>query len=493
MNPLTVILKILPVTLLMACAAAPPMRRADIGLPPTFRNGQEIAAVPEGSADTRWWTGFRDPLLTRIIDRALAGNTDVAAAAARIDIARAAVARAGGALAPQISLGAAAASAHDSRLSPFGEAARAAGLPRDYQTYSLGPQASWELDLFGGLRYARRAAVAEAQATVISNAAVRLAIAAEAAEAYLDLRGMQAELQLLEAQENTQSRLLELVRLRVQQGVSADRDQERALADLERVRASKPAVRSRVDAQIYRLDVLMGAPAGTDYGELEEPQPQPLAPPPAGDASPAGLMRRRPDIVVAERHLAAATARIGAARAEYYPHLNFNGLAGFESVDAGRLFETPAQQGAALLGLRWRLFDFGRVDAELAIARGAEAEALAAYRSTVLQATADVETALSRFAQSRSAAAVLSRQIAALTLARDEAQTAFEGGVVPLIEVLDADRDLLAARTLLVTVIAEQARAAVASFRSLGGGWTAAQAIGSTVSVPPGNEPGRPM
>ena len=489
MKPLTVILSLVSMTVLAACAAAPPVPRLNVALPPAFQNGGEIAATPAGTTDAEWWIGFHDPLLTRIIDRALTGSTDVATAAARIDVARAAVAQAGAALAPQVALGASAARVHDSRLSPFGEAAHIAGLPRDYETYSLGPQASWELDLFGGLRHARRAAVAVAEAAVISDAAVRLAIAAEAADAYLDLRGLQAQLQLLEQQEDTQSRLLELVRLRVLQGVSADRDQQRATADLERVRALKPALRGGIDAQIYRLDVLMGAPAGTHLRELQEPRAQPLVPLPTGDASPAGLLRRRPDIVVAERHLAAATARIGAARAEYYPHLSFSGLAGFESVDAGRLFETPAQQGAALLGLRWRLFDFGRIDAELAIAHGHEAEALAAYRGTVLQATADVETALSRFAQSRSEAAVLSRQIATLTLARDEAQSAFEGGVVPLSEVLDADRDLLAARTQLATANANQARAAVASFRSLGGGWAGISS--STAAQSSAMRPGR--
>jgi NodT family efflux transporter outer membrane factor (OMF) lipoprotein len=480
---LTVILSLMSLTGLAACATAPPVRRPDVALPPAFHTGRVIAGMPAGSADTRWWTGFQDPLLTRIIDRTLAENTELATAAARIEVARAAVAHAGADLAPRIALGASAASHHDSQLSPFGEAAHIAGLPRDYETYSLGPQASWELDLFGGLRHARLAAVAEAQAASISTVAVRLAIAAEAADAYLDLRGLQAQLRLLDAQEDTQSRLLELVRLRVLQGVSADRDEQRATADLERVRALQPALRAGVEAQIYRLDVLMGSPAGTHLGELEKSQTQPAAPLPTGDASPAHLLRRRPDIVVAERHLAAAMARIGVARAEYYPHLTFNGLVGFESVDAGRLFETPAQQGASLLGLRWRLFDFGRVDAELLMAHGREAEALAAYRGTVLQATADVETALSRFAQIRSEAAVLSRQIAALTLARDEAQSAYEGGVVPLIEVLDANRDLLSAKTQLATANAEQARAAVASFRSLGGGWTTDQSLGSSAGT----------
>ena len=120
------------------------------------------------------------------------------------------------------------------------------------------------------------------------------------------------------------------------------------------------------------------------------------------------------------------------------PHLTFNGLLGFDSVDSPSLFSSAAMQSEAVAGLRWRLFDFGRVDAEVAIARGREAEALAAYRSTVLRATEDVEVALSQFVESRSEAAVLKRQIAALARARDEAETAYEGGVlrvtVPLVE-----------------------------------------------------------
>jgi outer membrane protein TolC len=145
---------------------------------------------------------------------------------------------------------------------------------------------------------------------------------------------------------------------------------------------------------------------------------------------------------------------------------------GFDSVDTSSLFSSASLQSEALVGLRWRLFDFGRVDAEVTLARGREAEALAAYRATVLHATEAVEVALSQFVESRSEAEVLARQIAALARARDEAQTAYEGGVLPLLEVLEADRDLLTARDRLVTTNANEARAAVASFRALGGGWT---------------------
>jgi NodT family efflux transporter outer membrane factor (OMF) lipoprotein len=458
--------------MLAGCAVGPAYRRPDMELPQSFRHGEEIAADPAPSPDAVWWAGFHDPVLTQVIDRTLAQNLDLAAAAARLTEARAAAALSGAALLPHGSLAAAASSSHDSLTSPIGEVAHAVGAPRNYETYSAGSQASWEVDLFGSLRRAREAAGADAQAAEVSQAAIRIAISAEAADAYLELRGLQAQLRLADSQEETQSHLVDLVRLRVGQGVSSDRELQRIVGELERVRALKPALRAAIDAGIYRLDVLMGTPAGTHHDELAIEASQPSPPHPAGGVAPADLMQRRPDIVVAERHLAAANARIGAAVAEYYPHVTFNGLLGFESVDAGTLFTSAARQSAVLAGLRWRLFDFGRVDAEVAIARGRDQEALAGYRTAVLQATADVEAALSRFVESRSEAEILRRQITALTHARDEAQTAYEGGVLPLIEVLDADRDLLAARDQLAAANANEARAAVASFRALGGGWT---------------------
>jgi NodT family efflux transporter outer membrane factor (OMF) lipoprotein len=457
---------------LTACAVGPAYQHPAMELPRTFRNADEIVAAPAASPDGTWWAGFHDPLLTQIIERTLAQNLDLAAAAARVAQARATAALAGAALLPRGDLVASASTARDSLTSPLGEIAHAVGAPRNYRTYAAGAQASWELDLFGSLRRRRDAARADAEAAETGQAAIRIALSAEAADAYLHLRGLQAQLTLAKSQEETQLRLVDLVRLRLGEGVSSDRELQRASGELERVRALEPALRAAIDAEMYRLDVLMGTPAGTHHDELAAEAEQPTAPQPVGSVAPADLMQRRPDIAAAERHLTAANARIGAAIAEYYPHLTFSGLTGFESVDAGSLFTAAAQQSGALIGLRWRLFDFGRVDAEVAMARGRDEEALAAYRGTVLRATEDVEAALSQFIESRSEAEVLRREITALTRAREEAQTAYEGGVLPLLEVLDADRDLLAARDRLAAANAGEARAAVASFRALGGGWT---------------------
>ncbi len=186
---------------------------------------------------------------------------------------------------------------------------------------------------------------------------------------------------------------------------------------------------------------------------------------------PAELLQRRPDVIAAERRLAASSARIGVATAEYYPKLSLSALLGFESLSAGKLFTASAFQPAAIAGLRWRLFDFGRVDAEVAQAKGVNAEVLANYRKSMLRATEDVENAIIALTQLELQSKELDTEVDAHARARGAAEEAFKGGAVSLFEVLEEDRLLLAARDQQARVRADNARAAVATFRALGGGW----------------------
>jgi outer membrane protein TolC len=184
------------------------------------------------------------------------------------------------------------------------------------------------------------------------------------------------------------------------------------------------------------------------------------------------VIRRRPDLIVAERRLAAANARIGVAISEYYPKLPLGALFGSATtISSGNLFTSGANQALGVLGLRWRLFDFGRVDAQIAAARGQEAEALAAYRLAVLRATEDVENAFSALVKREAQVGILTQGESSLARARENADAAYRGGVVSLIEVLDADSNLLQVRDAKAQAQTEAARAAIASFRALGGGW----------------------
>ena len=353
----------------------------------------------------------------------------------------------------------------------MGRVTTALGVPRGYTEYDAGARASWEIDVFGGGRREREAARADLDATVAGSAAVRIAVAAETADAYLTLRALQARLVVAEEQTRNEALLVDLVRQRFDQGIAAEREVNRASAALDGVRASAAPLRAGIAAQLNRIDVLVGEQPGSNRDRLLGTATIPDAPVPAGSAAPGDLLRRRPDVVAAERRLAASTARIGVAVADYYPHVSLTGLLGAASLGPAALFTGNAVQASAGAGLRWRLFDFGRVDAEVAQARGGAAEALAAWRGSVLHAAEDVETALSRLSEAHVERAALERQVAALTTARRQAQDAYQGGVAGLIDVTDADRELLGAADRLAAVRGDEARAAVAAYRALGGGW----------------------
>lgn len=461
------ILLLLATASLGACAVGPDYHAAHLALTPAFTSGL-IAAQ---SAGQPWWHSFGDPLLDRVVERALAQNLDLAAASARVDQARAVAQAAGAALLPTSGATGSAEQDHISRQTPFGAASHQLGFPRDYALYQAGAQASWEVDVFGGLRRGREAARADFAGEQAQNAAMRLSIAAETVDAYLQLRGLQARLQVAQGQLTTEDALVALIRQRVDQGVSADRDLNRALGEQRGIEASLSPLRAGIAGQLNRLDVLMGVQAGTGQADLAAVAIIPLAPDPSGSAMPADLLRRRPDVVAAERRAAAANARIGVAVAEYYPHLSLDGLLGVASVGTGGLFSGKSLQASGTAGLRWRLFDFGRIDAEVARAKGQEAEALALYRGAVLRATEDVETALSRLREERIAVVACQSQVAALTTARDQSRAAYRAGAVALVDVLDADRALLDASDHLASARAGAARASVAAIRALGGGW----------------------
>jgi outer membrane protein TolC len=241
------------------------------------------------------------------------------------------------------------------------------------------------------------------------------------------------------------------------------------------VKASVFELEQNLDGAMNALDILLGQQPGTIRPELATVLPIPMPPHVSSAGGPAELLRRRPDIIAGERRLAASHARINAAVTEYYPKFSLSGLLGTATTGASGLFGGDSIQAAGVLGLRWRLFDFGRIDAEIAAANGRNSEALAAYRLMVLKASEDVENAFSALTQQQARAQAFGEGAASLTRARSSAFAAYKGGIASLLDVLDADRQLLLARDSEIQARAAAARAAVASFRALGGGWCSGQ------------------
>ena len=463
-------------TTLASCAVGPDYHPVPLALG-SFHNAAAIdarsAAAPAPPLD-RWWIGFGDPALTSIVERTLEQNLDLAAALARVDQARAAARGAGAALLPTADAAVQVAPIRQSLESPTGAiASQSPAFDRSITLYDIGVGASWEIDLFGGLRRGAQAARAEAEAAEAAGVGTRITVAAEAADAYFLVRGFQARLTFAREQIATDEHLLALVRLRFAHGDASDLEVAQTEALLAQARGTVPLLVAGLEAELNRLDVLMADQPGTHAAELARAAAIPAIPDiPRGD-EPIDVLRRRPDVIAAERLLAASSAQIGAALGEYYPKISIAGLLGFESVDINHLFRSATFQPQGVAGLRWRLFGFGKIHSEVAAARGAEAEALARFRNSILRAAEDVENAFMLLVQSESRRRELANEVVALQRARDTAETAYRGGVITLTDVLDADRLLLVAQDELAKTRADCARAAVASFRALGGGWCA--------------------
>ena len=456
------------------CSVGPRYHRPTVNMQP-FHNAPSIeartASMPSPPLD-QWWTGFHDPALTRVVKRALDENLDLAAAMTRVEQARAAARGAGARRMPSGNLNASTTTLYQSTESMTGRfAANTPGYSRYQNYYDLGFIASWEADLFGGLKKGAEAATAEAQAAEALQTGTRITVAAEAADAYMQIRGAQARLIFAKDQIATDNHLVELVQQRRDAGVASDRELAQAQAVLSQAKATIPLITVSLEAQLNRLDVLMGAQPGTYAAELTPVADIPDVPEISGFGTPTDLLRRRPDIIAAERMVAASNARIGQALAEYYPKLSLSGIVGSQALAPAHLFEQQGFQPVSVVGLRWRLFDFGTVAAEVKQARGANAEALLQYRSSVLHAAEDVEDAFSLLVQSENRRNEILREIAELQRVRDRSEESYAAGVIGLTDVLDADRQLLAAKDDLAVARESAARAAVGSYRALGGGW----------------------
>ncbi|MEA9563285.1 MULTISPECIES: efflux transporter outer membrane subunit [unclassified Xanthomonas] len=485
MPSLRLLAVLIATSLAAGCAVGPNYARPDAPLLDHYL-GQSALADRQATTQAElatWWAGFNDPDLSRYVGAALEQNLDLAQATARVTQARAGLTAATAALLPSGNISGSATRAYQSLETPLGQVLNSTpDFDRYASVYEANLGASWELDLFGGLRRGRQAAVADYQATEAGAAATRLAVAAQTADIYISIRGLQARLDVAQRQVAAQQGLVAMVMLLHDKGLAAELQLQQAQGALSQAQATVPGLEAGLFAAMNALDVMLGAAPGAHRAELAASKPIPLAPQIADSGSPADLLRRRPDLIAAERRLAASNARIGVAMAEYYPKFSLSGLLGSATALSGaNLFTGDAAQASGVLGLRWRLFDFGRINAQIAQAKGQEAEQLAAYRLAVLRATEDVENAFTALVKREQQAAVLTQGVDALGKARGASALAYEKGTVSLIEVLNADDSLLRASDAQVQARTEAARSAVATFKALGGGWqsgdTAAVAV----------------
>lgn len=471
---------------LFACASQPsptPM----VELPSSWR----AAALDDGGLraallEQGWWRSFDDPVLNRVVEEALAGNLEIEAAAARLQQAAGASRVAASALLPSGTAGASASTQRQSLDDPL---ARIASAFPDYDRtnsfYGLSAAASWELDVFGRLAAGRRAAGANQAAAAADVDGARLTVAAEIATAYITARELQARAGIAKARIGASEALHGLVALRLEEGSASRFEMDQAEADLAASKAVLPVVEAALDETFNRIDLLSGRAPGHAAGLIGDGAiPSALAV--AVEDGPASLLVRRPDVVAAERRVAAADARVAEAITAYYPRLTIQGLVGLLSSGLSGLFSDDAFQAAGSAGLSGRLFDFGAARGGVETARGRTREAVAGYRATILTAAAEAEDGFSRLARGNRHAAELDRSQAALSRANDTARTAYELGGLSLKDALDVQRRLLDVEDAATTARADASRASVGLFRVLGGGWSADRSVRAGISPCPG-------
>ncbi len=454
--------------LLAGCVSVGPDYKAPPVAPVQLQGVADPAFTPV-SPVANWWSQFDDPVLTRLVHDALADNLDLRIAMARVRMARAAFSEQRLDQAPHVTAG----GRQDRRMQPD----PAQGGERVFsESYQLGFDAAWELDLFGRQRRAAEAARADLGAERDNLVDAQVTVAAEVARNYFELRGSQKRIavarQTLLNLRDTQR----LTEARWELGAGSELDVQSSRARLKAIEADIPLLEVAEVQSRHRLAVLVGQrPEALD--ELLQPREVPAFARalPLGDTT--DLLRQRADVRVAERRLAAATARVGVATADLFPRISLSGFVGFLGGDANGLVNGNNKAWSLTPSISWAAFDFGTVRARLRASKAQADGAAAEYEKAVLLALEDTENALHRYAKEQSRLAIIAEQAQAARRAEALAQIRYREGSEDFLSLLDAQRNQLAADDALAAAEATVNVNVVAVYKALGGGVPPSEAL----------------
>lgn len=457
------ILALLGASLLAGCAGtfsppAPAVQAPAVSPPPAWQ--RSLPATAAGAADARWFEQFGDPALPALISAAMAASPDLAQARSRIERARAGLTAAAARLLPSVD---AAASAQRGRNVPGTAAAT---------SLTLGLQAGWEIDLFGGGRAARSAADARLQGAVAGAQQAQIALAAETAGAWVGWRACVQQVEVLQSDSASRAETARLSALRARAGLGAPADDALAQASAAQGRSQVLAQQAACEALLLGLAELTAIDeAGLRRLLAGAPATRPL--PFAVTSVPADLLRQRPDLVDAERALFAAARDIDQARAALLPQVGLAGSIGASRVEVAGSRSSGSTWAIGPLQLTLPIFDAGVRQAQATVALAAYDEAAALYRAALRRAVREVEQALLNLRASSEQAEDTRRAAAGFDASLQAAQARQRAGLASLFELEDARRSSLAARSALIELDRAQAQAWIDLHRALGGGWTA--------------------
>jgi len=464
--PLNVLLSAIIALALAGCAAVgPDYTRVEPDAPEKWHTqlqGGLNPGVLDPETLARWWRSLNDSELSSLEERAVKGNLDLKIAQARILEARALRGISKADFFPTIDASASSTNYRNSENSSSFQ---------EHKLYSVGFDAGWELDIFGGIRRSVEAAQANLEATQMDLYDVLVSLLAEVALNYVEVRTFQTALTVTESNIKSQEETYELNRSRYQAGIINELAVQQSLYSLEQTRSLIPALQTGLEAAKNRLAVLLGEKPGAVHHELAERKPIPVPPVTVAVGVPAEAMRRRPDIRRAERNLAAQTARVGVATADLYPKFHLIGSIGLESVSTGNLLTPDSRAWSITPGVSWNIFRGGAIRQNIKVQSARQEQALIQYESAVLNAQEEVENVLVAYEKQQRRRQSLAAATAAAQKAVQLAQDQYKVGLVDFSNVLDAQRSLLSFQDQLA-----QSNGAVTSnlirlYKALGGGW----------------------
>jgi multidrug efflux system outer membrane protein len=441
------------------CSFAPKYQRPEAGVPAEYRLVKPSEAT--SIADLPWWQLFQDPALQGLIREALAANQDLALATARVAEARALVGVAKADLYPQVSAAATAGYGQPTSDNVFESSPTA--------HYALDAAVAWELDLWGRVRNGRDAALADLLATEDFRHSVVLSLVANVAQAYLELRALDLQLDIAQSNADTRRGTLELFESRAQGGIASDLEVNQARADLAVTLATIPQTEMFIWQKEHQLCVLLGRPPGAIARGLALVEAPVVPELPAG--VPAQLLQRRPDVLAAEQGIIAAGHRVGVAVATRFPALSLSGFVGLQARSVPDLFDPAALAWDTAGSLFAPIFQGGRLRSEEEAARARLEQSVASYRRAVEVALQEVADASAAVLKQRDVRAARQIQVTATTAATELAVARYQGGVSSYLEVLDAQRQQFDAQLNFATAVRDELTSVVQLYRALGGGW----------------------
>ena len=466
--------------MLTACSVGPKYERPAADLPSVWR---DAPSQGQRAPTERWWSIYGDARLDLLVEEALSHNQDLALATARVDEARALLRITDSFRMPAVD---ATASRDRSRLSGRSSMPLQPGTPPESNNYRAQLNVAYEVDLWGRLASASDASRADLLASAAARETVRITLAAEVVRGYYGLIAFDAQLADTRRSLDLRGEGLDLQRTRAKYGLVNDLALRQLEAEVAAARSQLHALEANRTAQELALSVLIGrSPRAITEGAIErsaERGEPTLAVVPAG--LPSDLLLRRPDVAGAEQRLIAANARIAEARAALFPRIALTGYLGSESASLGDLFSGPARIWQLAFGLAQPIFQGGRLFAEVEVVEARERQAVALYQKTLQDAFREVRQALNTQFQAREVYEAEGARVTALAEALQLARIRYQNGLISLLEVIDAERNLLQAELNRSDALRAQ-RAAVADLvKSLGGGWEGFEPVATASSAP---------